>query len=83
MNDKIDMMNIENGRGKYVGIHKFGMRVATQKSTDLYGQEHHRHVRKHRWEHWREQVPRNMLHLTNERRFKLGKAINEYFVCRT
>ena len=68
---------------EYEGIHKFGMRVMTRKTKDRYGNEQHRHIRKHRWEHWRESDKRRMLHLSNDRRFKLGKAINEYFVLRT
>ena len=48
-----------------------------------FGQEHQRHIRKHRWEHWRETERRNMLHLTDERRMKIGKAINDYFILRT
>ena len=83
LNAKIADLNIENGMGKYVGTHKFGMRVVTRKSKDRYGQIQHRHIRKHRWDHWREKEKQNMLHLTNERRFKLGKAVNDYFMWRT
>ena len=67
----------------YVGVHKYGIRVVTRKHIDEYGQEHHRHIKKHKWEQWRETVRTNMLHLTNERRFVLGKAVNEYFMHRT
>ena len=41
------------------------------------------HLKTHRWEQWRETDRLRMLHLTNERRFVLGRAINEYFVNRT
>ena len=83
INGKIDQLNIEHGIANCLGVHKHGIRVVTRKWEDCYGQQHERHIRKHRWEHWREKVRRNMLHLTNERRFVLGKAINEYFIHRT
>ena len=83
LNRKISELNLENKREEYVGIHKFGMRVMTRKTKDRYGNEQHRHIKKHRWEHWRESDKTRMLHLNNDRRFKLGKAINEYFVLRT
>ena len=33
--------------------------------------------------HWRDTERRNMLHLTDERRIKIGKAIDDYFILRT
>ena len=83
INNKIDKINNENGMKFYVGVHKYGIRVVTRKHKDEYGQEHHRHIKKHKWEQWRETVRTNMLHLTNDRRFVLGKAVNEYFMHRT
>ena len=83
INAKIDAMNTERGREHYVGIHKYGVRVSTRKSTDEYGQVIERHIKQYRWDHWRESVRTNMLHLTNERRFVLSRAINEYFIHRT
>ena len=79
----IDQLNIEHGVASYVGVHKHGIRVVTRKWVDKFGQQQVRHIRKHRWEQWREQVRSNMLHLTNKRRMVLGKAINEYFIKRT
>ena len=83
INAKIDKINNENGMKFYVGVHKYGTRVVTRKHKDVYGQEHHRHIKKHKWEQWRETDKTNMLHLTNKRRFVLGKAVNEYFMHRT
>ena len=83
LNGKIDDLNITNGMQYAVGVHKHGMRVATRKYVDEYGHTQLRHVKRHRWEYWRETEKTNMLHLTNERRFVLGRAINEYFMNRT
>lgn len=83
INGKIDRLNIANGTPNVPGFHKYGTRRLTRKHTDLYGQVHHRDILKHRWEHWRESDRKRMLHLTNDRRFKMGKALNEYFVIRT
>ena len=83
INNQIDKINHANGMNHYVGVHKYGIRVVTRKRRDIFGQEHHRHIKQHRWDHWREKEKNNMLHLTNERRYVLGKAINEYFINRT
>ena len=83
LNRAIDDLNIENGSKEYLGIHKYGLRVVTRRRVDRYGQEHQRHIQKHRWEHWRESDRKNMLHLTNERRMKIGRAINDPFILRT
>ena len=78
---KIDRLNIEHGMVNYLGVHKHGIRVVTRKWQDLHGQLQREH--QHRWEQWREKVRSNMLHLTNDRRFVLGKAVNEFFINRT
>ena len=83
INGKIDGLNLEHGRGHNVGVHKYGIRVRTKKWQDCYGRQHERHIKQHRWEQWREVDKNNMLHLTNERRFVLGRAVNEYFINRT
>ena len=83
INGKIDGLNIENGMQYAVGVHKHGMRVTTRKYVDENGHAQLRHVKRHRWEYWREPVKTNMLHLNNERRYVLGRAINEYFMNRT
>ena len=84
INDKIDLINNEHGMKFYLGIHKHGTRVSNNKIKDVDGHViHQTHLKKHRWEHWREKERTRMLHLTNERRFVLGKAVNEYFIHRT
>ena len=83
INRKIADINIENGREHYVGIHKYGLRMATRKYTDEFGQIKEVHIKHHRCEQWGESVRSNMLHLSNERRVVMGKAINEYFIHRT
>ena len=50
---------------------------------DRDGRQVEKHIKQHRWEHWRESNKNNMLHLNNERRFVLGRAVNEYFINRT
>ena len=84
--DKIDWLNqeIKKLNGK-LGVrfppcfHTYGVRTSTKKRVDRYGQVHLRSVKSHRWEHWREIEPQNMLHLSTERRFKMGEALNRYF----
>ena len=83
LNREISQLNIEHGIASYPGVHKHGIRVVTRKWLDSHGQEQEKHIKKHRWEQWREKVKTNMLHLSNERRFVLGKAINEFFMNRT
>ena len=83
LNGKIDELNLANGMQYAVGVHKHGMRVATKKYVDQYGHTQQRQIKRHRWEYWREPVKTNMLHLINERRYVLGRAINEYFMNRT
>ena len=83
LNGRIDDVNLSNGVREAPGLHKFGIKSCTRKSKDKFGQEHHRVIRKHRWEQWREMEKRNKLHLSNERRFKVGQAVNSYFVVRT
>ena len=84
INGNIDQMNIDHGMPYYLGIHKQGTRVSISKIKDVNGHViHTRHVKTHRWVQWREKEKTRMLHLSNERRFVLGRAVNEYFVNRT
>ena len=79
INDEIKSLNERNGISFPLRFHTYGIRTKTVKSVDRYGQITMRHVKSHRWEQWREDEPRNMLHLSTERRFKMGKALNNYF----
>ena len=88
--EKIDWLNLgihqENFRNNaraYPGFHTYGVRTATRSYTDEYGQVHQRKIKAHRWEHWRESDPARMLHLRNDRRFKMGIAVNNYFILNT
>ena len=83
LNQAILALNLDNGITEYHRLYKYGVRNYTKKHVDEYGQEHHRKIQMHRFQHWREQDPARMLHLSNEQRFKMGAAINNYFVCRT
>ena len=83
LNEKINQRNRENGVPDYPGFHTYGIRTTTRHSTDLYGQYHQRVVKSHRWEHWRETNPTRMLHLRDDRRVKMGIAVNKYFVINT
>ena len=83
LNEAILALNLDNGITEYHRLYKYGIRNYTRKNKDMFGNQHHRKIKKHRFEHWREQDPSRMLHLTNEQRYKMGAAINKYFVCRT
>ena len=80
INNEIHYINMANGVPNYLGIHTYGVRTATQKWIDDLGQVNERIFKAHRWNWWREQEYNRMLHLTNEKRFKLGSAINNYFL---
>ena len=83
LNQAILSLNLDNGITEYHRLYKYGIRSYTRKHEDMFGNVHHRKIKMHRFEHWREQDPTRMLHLSNEQRFKMGAAINKYFVCRT
>ena len=83
INAGIHQLNLANAAPMYPRFHTYGVRTATRRSTDMYGQEHHNRVKSHRWEHWVEAEPSNMLHLRDDRRFTMGRALNKYFVLRT
>ena len=59
----------------------------TRKKTTTYpdsdGNEKRKETRSHRWEHWEQLERRNMMYLRSDRRFKMGKAINNYLLQRT
>ena len=56
LNREVKWMNARNNIPNYVGFHTYGVRKATRKYTNMYGQQHQRVVRSHRWEHWRQEV---------------------------
>ena len=83
LNKEIHELNMSNNVDNYVGLHTYGVRKDTKVVTDMHGQQHTRSIRRHRYEHWRESVRENMLHLRDDRRFKMGTAINNYFIHNT
>ena len=83
LNDEIEKLNKKNNVSKYPAFHTYGVRTNTVKNTDMYGNITMTRVKVHRWEHWREQERGNMLHLRNDRRYKMATAINNYFCYNT
>ena len=83
INNEIDKLNTENNVPKYPALHTYGVRTNTLKNTDIYGNITMTKVKVHRWEHWREQEKGNMLHLRDDRRYKMATALNNYFTWNT
>ena len=83
LNDQIIRFNNENGAPMSPKFHTYGERKYDRRSKDRFGQNWVRHTRTHRWEHWREEQPESMLHLCNERRMHMGKAIGKHFLHNT
>ena len=52
-------------------------------TLDSSGQQQKQHIRSHRWEHWQETLRRDKVTLRLDRRFKMGIALNNYFITRT
>ena len=71
--------NKKNGVPRFPHVHKFGVRIDNKTSRDEYGNVEVRHRTCHKWEQWREEEKGRMLHLTDQRRFLLGRAVNKYF----
>ena len=83
LNGKIDTINRANSVPIYPGFHTYGIRVETITTTSITGEEEKQHIRAHRWGHWLEGPRREKVSLQHSRRFKLGKALNNYFLHRT
>ena len=83
LNREIHDLNLGNNVVNYVGLHTYGVRKDTKTSYDRYGQTVITSTRRHRYEHWRETDKGNMLHLRDDRRFKMGTALNNYFIHNT
>lgn len=64
-------------------FHTYGVRTCSRSRTDIYGQTTTHQVKSHRWEHWRGSDPSRMMHLTSDRLFKMGTALNNYFLHNT
>ena len=83
LNGQIHELNLLNSVPDYPRFHTYGVRTATRTFTDVYGYEHQRHVKSHRWEHWEVASRTNKLTLKPERKFKIGTALNNYFALNT
>ena len=75
--------NEHNGVPSVPHVHKFGIRIDNRSSRDIYGNVEVRHRTCHKWEQWREDARDRMLHLDDQRRLALGRAVNKYFVHNT
>ena len=83
INHKIHQLNINNNAKFYLGFHSYGTRKVTDTYTDITGQQQKQHYRSHRWEHWQETLRRDKVTLRLDRKFKMGNALNNYFITRT
>ena len=83
LNQEIKAINDENGSVPYPGFHSYGIRTDTHRSSDKNGIEQITRTRSHRWEHWAEPARRDKFTLRTDRRFKMGKAINNFFISRS
>ena len=83
LNRKIDQLNRDNSVPIYPGFHTYGIRVDTLTTTDSNGEEVKTRRKVHRWGHWSEGPRREKVTLQPDRRFIMGKALNNYFLHRT
>ena len=67
---------VAGSRPKSLGYHKYGIRkdTITQKDGTKTG------VLSHRFEHWRESSKEMMMHLNDNQRAKMGRALNNFYV---
>ena len=82
INNRIDALNLDNSVTKYPGLHTYGTRTESVKYTDRSGRKV-LHTKAHRWEHWEEGPRRDKYTLRVDRKFKMAKAINNYFLYQT
>ena len=84
MNGKIDQINHENSILVYPGFHTYGLWIKCGVDTTTITGEKVKHTTKaHRWGHWLEGPRREKFSLHPSRRFKMGTALNNYFLYRT
>ena len=83
LNAKIKELNLANSSPFYPRFHTYGVRKATRSYYDRFGQYHQYDEKSHRWEHWLETAKAEKLHLRDDRKMKMGSAVNEYFIQRT
>ena len=83
LNGKIDQINHDNAVPVYPGFHSYGIRVDTTTTTTITGEKVKHTTKAHRWGHWLEGPRREKFSLHPNRRFKMGTALNNYFLYRT
>lgn len=83
LNKKIHEINLHNNAPAYPCFHSYGTRKTVEKVVKDDGTTTDHHIRVHRWEHWAEYARREKFTLRIDRKFKLAKAVNNYFVFRT
>ena len=64
-------------------LHTFGVRTGKKTRIAEGGKMETTQSKSHRWQHWREANPADMMNLTPERIFKVGAALNNYFLFNT
>ena len=82
INHEIDALNIRNSVLNYPAFHSYGTRTQAVTISDKHGRKVI-HSKAHRWEHWEEGPRRQKYTLRLDRKFKMAKAINNYFLCQT
>ena len=82
LNGEIERLNFESGI-KVPNFTTLGVRVDNPTVKDKYGNTWVNHTTKHRYEHWREEEVRRMLHLSDKVRLKMGRQVGRYFVHNT
>ena len=80
LNSEIRILNAQNEVFVYPGFHTYCVRKVTRNWYDRNGKLHQTPAKSHRWEHWREAEPGRMLHLRNNRRFKMGAALSRFML---
>ena len=82
INAQIEKLNGESNL-KVPNFTTFGVRVSNKSSKNKFGEIRVRHTTTHRWENWRENDPRGMLHLSDSYRMKMGRWVGRYFLHET
>ena len=83
LNHEIHNLNLDNNVPIYPGFHTYGLRVTSRTIVDNNGVRQTYRSKAHRFEHWKETSRREKFTLKEERKFKMGKALNHYFQFQT
>ena len=83
LNEKIGYINRVNGVFNYPSFRSYGGCIGSKLVRGENGQVERRAFKAHRWDQWVETARRDKATLTVDRLFKMGKAVNDYFVYQT